>query len=160
MKKIILLGAIVAVIIACNKTTTLPAYTAPFSSNISISSFKHTEDTVNVGDTVYLNVNGLAYDSLNVYGYFSVSSSATGSPVYAVGSSSSPVLLATSYATKNPTDTNRWSAVVALTKLTSIANTKLTITGNFVSQLSLSTMGNKVITVTDAGQTTKTVYVQ
>ncbi|HLK30557.1 MAG TPA: hypothetical protein VKT28_18390 [Puia sp.] len=160
MKRFILLCAIVGAIIACNKTTTLPSYKAPFASNLSISSLKHTEDTVSVGDTIYLNASGTVYDSLNIYGYFSITSSATGSPVYAVGTSSSPVLLSTVYATKNPTDTNQWSAVIPLTKLTSVSNTKLTITGNFTSQLTLSSMGNKIVTVSDAGQKTKTIYVQ
>ena len=45
----------------------------------------HTKDTVNVGDTIYLNVDGTMYDTLNVYAYLTIKSTATGSPVYSMG---------------------------------------------------------------------------
>ena len=125
-----------------------------------MTSLKHTEDTVNVGDTVYLTATGSIYDTLAVYAYFTVSSSATGSPVYTIGSSSSPILLSTVLNTKNIAGTNAWTAIIPLTKITSVANSKLTITGNFVSQLTLSSQGSNTVTVADAGQTTKTIYVQ
>lgn len=160
MMKYLFLIIITAAIVACNKTTTLPSYTPPVSNIFAVTSLNHTLDTVSVGDTVYLNASGLIYDTLAVYAYFSVSSSSTGSPIYSVGSSASPIKLATALATKNPTDTNRWSAVIALPKVTGIASSKLTITGNFSYQLNLSTMGYKPVTVSDAGQKTKTVYVQ
>ncbi len=160
MKKYIFFFAIILAIVACNKTTTLPAYTSPATSNLKVTSLKHTEDTVNVGDTVYLTATGSIYDTLAVYAYFTVSSSATGSPVYTIGSSSSPILLSTVLNTKNIAGTNTWTAIIPLTKITSVANSKLTITGNFVSQLTLSSQGSNTATVADAGQTTKTIYVQ
>ena len=163
MKKYLFLLLIIAivVVVACNKTTTLGSYTPPISKNLIVKSFAHVADTVNVGDTIYLTATGTAYDSLNVYGYFSIVSSATGSPVYTVGSSSSPILLSIMYATKNPTDTNQWVATIALPKLTNTANSRLTITGNFFYPLSLSSQGANLVTgVADAGQETKTIYIQ
>jgi hypothetical protein len=161
MKKYLFLLLITAIVFACNKTTTLPNYTPPITKNLIVKSFAHVADTVNVGDTIYLTATGTAYDSLNLYGYFSIVSSATGSPVYTVGSSSSPVLLPIMYATKNATDTNQWVATIALPKLTNASNSKLTITGNFFYPLSLSSQGTNLVTgVADAGQKTKTIYIE
>ena len=161
MKKYLFLLLIIGIVVACNKTTTLGTYTPPVSKNLIVRSFAHVADTVNVGDTIHLTASGIAYDSLGIYGYFSIVSSATGSPVYTVGSSSSPVLLSTTYATKNAADTNQWVATIALPKLTNAANSKLTITGNFFYPLSLSTQGANLVTgVADAGQKTKTIYIQ
>ncbi|MBS1932592.1 MAG: hypothetical protein JST96_01235, partial [Bacteroidetes bacterium] len=90
-----------------------------------------------------------------------ISSSSTGSPVYTVGSSSSPIKLATALATKNPTDTNSFVATIVLPKLTNVSGSKLTVTGNFVYPLSLSSQGANIVTgVADAGQLTKTIYIQ
>ncbi|MBS1918371.1 MAG: hypothetical protein JST87_19050 [Bacteroidetes bacterium] len=161
MKKFILISIVVAAVVACNKTTTLPTYTPPVSKNLVVKTFAHTADTVNVGDTIYLTATGTVYDSLNLYGYFSISSSSTGSPVYTVGSSSSPIKLATALATKNPTDTNSFVATIVLPKLTNVSGSKLTVTGNFVYPLSLSSQGANIVTgVADAGQLTKTIYIQ
>jgi hypothetical protein len=161
MKKYLLVLLVVVAVIACNKTTTLPSYTPPVSKNLVVSSFAHTADTVNVGDTIYLNAAGTVYDTLAVYGYFSVSSSSTGSPVYTIGSSSSPIKLSTVLGSQNVTGTNPFTAIIALTKITNVANSKLTITGNFIYPLSLSSQGANVVTgVADVGQTTKTIYIQ
>ena len=52
----------------------------------------HSKDTVSTGDTIFLNVSGTMYDTLNVYVYVTTKS-ATGSPVYSTGSSSAPIKL-------------------------------------------------------------------
>ena len=161
MKKYLLVLAVIVAIIACNKTTTLPPYTSPVSKNLVVTSFAHTADTVNVGDTIYLNAEGTIYDTLPVYGYFSVASTSTGSPVYTVGSASSPIKLSTVLGSQNVAGINTFTAAIALTKLTNASNSKLTITGNFIYPLSLSSQGANVVTgVADTGQTTKTIYIQ
>jgi len=120
----------------------------------------HTADTVNVGDTIYLNVAGTMYDTLNVYAYVTTKSSATGSPVYSYGSSSSPVRLNCVLGSFNVSGMNPWTSTIMLTGVTSIPNTKLTISANFIYQLSLSTEGGGLASATDAGIANKTVYVQ
>ncbi|HVM87092.1 MAG TPA: hypothetical protein VMT76_02815 [Puia sp.] len=160
MKKYLLLSAAVIAVIACNKTTTLPGYTPPVSKNLTVTTFAHTADTVNVGDTVYLTATGTIYDTLSIYAYFSISSSATGTPVYSVGSSSSPIKLAAVLGSKNAADVNTWSATIALTKITNVSNTKLTITGNFSYSLSLSSQGPNTASAADAGINTKTIYIR
>jgi hypothetical protein len=160
MKKYLLLIIVIAAIVSCNKTTTLSAYTPPSTTNLKVTSLNHTADTVNVGDTIYLTAKGSIYDTLNVYAYFSISSSSAGSPVYTVGSSSSPIKLSTVLDTKNFNGTNTWTATIALTKLANVSNSKLTITGNFIYQLSLSSQGSNTATISDAGVNTKTIYIQ
>ena len=160
MKKYILLTVIIAGIIACNKTTTLPAYNAPTTANLKVTSLKHSADTVNVGDTIYLTATGSVYDTTAVYAYFTVASSATGSPSYTIGSASSPILVPAILATRNVAGMNDWTATIPLTKLANVSKSKLTITGTFVSQLTLSSQGSNTATLADAGQTTKTIYVQ
>ena len=100
------------------------------------------------------------YDTLNVYAYFTIKSSATGSPAYSTGSSSAPVKLNRVLGTTNVSGMNPWTATVILTGLTSIPNTKLTISANFIYQLSLSSEGGGLATATDAGVVNKTVFVQ
>lgn len=162
MKKyFFLIALIIVAIVACNKTTTLPAYTPPVTKNLVLTTFAHVADTVNVGDTVYLTATGTVYDTLNLYGYFSVASTSTGSPVYAVGSSSSPIKLSTVLGSQNIAGINTFTANIALTKIANVSGTKLTITGNFIYPLSLSSQGANIATgVPDAGQTTKTIYVR
>jgi hypothetical protein len=120
----------------------------------------HTKDTVKVGDTIYLNVSGTMYDTLNVYAYLTTKSTATGSPVYSTGSSASPIKLNRVLGSSNPSDMNPWNATIPLTGLTSVSGSKLTISGNFIYQLSLSSEGGGLATAADAGLINKTVYVQ
>jgi hypothetical protein len=161
MNKHLLLSLNILVFLACNKGTTLPTYTVPASANITVTSFNHTEDTVNVGDTIYLTAAGTIFDTLYIYGYYSISSTAPGSPVYSVGSSSSPIRVPAVLQSGNVNGLNSWTATIALTNLTTTANTKLKITGNFIYQLSLSSQGtNTALSIADAGQTNKTIFVQ
>jgi hypothetical protein len=113
-----------------------------------------------VGDTIYLNVVGTMYDTLNVYAYVTAKSSATGSPVYSYGSSSSPVKLTCILSSANVSDMNPWTSTIKLTGLTSIPNSKLTISANFIYQLSLSSEGGGLASATDGGIVNKTVFIQ
>ncbi len=145
---------------SCSKNTMAPVYTPPVSTNFTVSSMNHTKDTVSVGDTIFVNVVGTMYDTLNVYAYLTIKSSATGSPVYSYGSSSSPIKLVRVLGSTNVTDMNPWTSTIALTGFTSIANSKLTISANFIYQLSLSSEGGGLASATDAGVANKTVFIQ
>jgi hypothetical protein len=145
---------------SCSKNTIVPAYTPPVSTNFTVTSMNHTKDTVNVSDTIFMDVAGTMYDTLNVYAYFTIKSSATGSPVYSYGSSSSPIKLVRVLGSSNVTGMNPWTSTIALTGFTSIANSKLTISANFIYQLSLSSEGGGLASATDAGVANKTVFIQ
>lgn len=146
-------------LLGCVKYSSLPAYTPPVSINFSVSSLKHTEDTVNVGDTIYLTATGTMYDTTkNIYAYLSVSSSGAGVSTYTYGSASSPIKLSRTIGAAS-NGLYSWSAIIMLPGATWVANTKLTITANFIYQLSLSSEQGK-LSATDAGQANKTVYVQ
>jgi hypothetical protein len=147
-------------VFSCSKDSMVPPYTPPVTTNFTVTSMNHTKDTVNVGDTIYLNVVGTMYDTLSVYAYLTIKSSATGSPVYSYGSSSSPIKLARVLGSSNVTDMNPWTATIRLTGVTSIANSKLTISGNFIYQLSLSSEGGGLASATDGGVVNKTVFIQ
>jgi len=72
MKKLFLFSmlALGILIFGCVKSTNLPAYTPPVTTNFSVSSLKHTADTVNLGDTIYLTAIGTIYDTTkNIYVY-------------------------------------------------------------------------------------------
>ena len=162
MKKIFLFSLICSgiLVFSCTKNSIVPPYTPPVTANFTVTSMNHTKDTVNMGDTIYLDVVGTMYDTLNVYAYFTAKSTASGSPVYSYGSSSSPVKLKCVLGSKNATGMNPWTSTIMLTGLTSIANSKLTISGNFIYQLSLSSEGGGLASATDAGVVNKTVFIQ
>jgi hypothetical protein len=162
MKKIVLSIMVAGVVLAigCTKYSSVPAYTPPVTANITVTSMNHTKDTVNVGDTLYLNVAGTLYDTLNVFTYLTVASSASGAPVLTYGTSAAPIKLTTVLGSMNPTAMNTWTSTIRLIGATSTHKSKLTITGNFISQLSLSSEGGGTTSATDAGIVNKTVYVQ
>jgi len=162
MKKVFLFCTLLSgiLVLSCTKNTVVPPYTPPVANNFTVISMSHTKDTVNAGDTIYLNVAGTMYDTLFVYAYLTTKSSATGSPVYSTGSSAAPIKLNRVLGTTNVTDVNPWTSTIALTGLTSVHGSKLTISGNFIYQLSLSSEGGGLATAADAGILNKTVYVQ
>ena len=162
MKKNYILILIISGILffSCTKNTFVPVYTPPVSTNFTVTSMNHTKDTVNVGDTILLDVVGTMYDTLNVYAYFTIKSTATGSPVYTYGSSSSPIKLVRVLGSSNVTDINPWTSTIKLIGFTSIPNSKLTISANFIYQLSLSSEGGGLATATDGGVVNKTVFIQ
>ena len=162
MKKVFLFCLILSgtIALSCTKNAVVPPYTPPVTTNFTVTSMNHTKDTVNAGDTIYLNVAGTMYDTLNVYAYLTTKSTATGSPVYSTGSSSAPIKLNRILGTSNVTGVNPWTSVIMLTGVTSIHNAKLTISANFIYQLSLSSEGGGLANTTDAGIINKTVYVQ
>ncbi len=162
MKNILLFCLISSgiIVFSCTKNAVVPPYTPPVATNFTVTSLNHTRDTVNVGDTIYLNVSGSMYDTLNVYAYLTIKSSASGNPVYSYGSSSSPVKLTRILGSSNVSGLNTWTSVIRLTGFTAIANSKLTISGNFIYQLSLSSQGGGLAAATDSGVVNKTIYIQ
>jgi hypothetical protein len=161
MKRYILIVLIITAAASCVKKNVLPAYTPPLATNFSVTSLAHTKDTVNIGDTVYVNVAGNASDSSkSIYAYLSVSSAVNGSSsVYSVGTASAPIKLKPTFGSP-ASALYPWTATIMLPGATMVPHkTKLTITGNFIYQLSLSSQQGK-LSATDAGILNKTVYVQ
>ncbi len=169
MKKLFLFSLVIfATIAACNKNSTVPVYTPPIAKNFSVTSLKHTSDTVNVGDTIYLNVAGTMYDSSstdrNVYPYISVATSSStynwGTPPTSLPTTKTPIKLSLVFdSTAN--NLYYWTSSLMLTGATMVAHgTTLTITGLFTYQLSLSSEGGGTSSVSDAGVKTKTIYVR
>jgi hypothetical protein len=162
MKKIFLFLLICSgiLIFSCTKNTIVPPYTPPVANNFTVTAMNHTKDTVNVGDTIYLTVAGTMYDTLSVYTYLTIKSSASGSPVYSYGSSAAPIKLTRVLGSSNVNDVNPWTSTIKVTGITSIPNSKLTISGNFIYQLSLSSQGGGLATANDGGVVNKTVSIQ
>lgn len=166
MKKTPLLILILSVLFgwSCSKNNTLPPYTPPTSSNFSVTSLNHTKDTVNVGDTIYLTAAGTLYDSsslYHIYAYLTSTATVGGvSTIYNYGSSVSPVTISRVIGSQNSAGLFTWTSTIMLPGATSVPHkTKLTIAGNFVYQLNLSSeKGN--LSATDAGIVNKTVFVQ
>ena len=145
-------------ILGCVKSTNLPAYTPPVTTNFSVASLKHTADTVNLGDTVYLTATGTISDTTkNIYAYLTVSSSAVGVSTYTYGSATAPIKLARTIGAQT-NGVYAWTSTIMLVGATAVDKAKLTITANFIYQLSLSSEQGK-LTATDAGNPNKTVYV-
>ncbi len=66
MKKILFVLLIASgVLVACDKTDTLPEVST--SPIFSVSSVKHTKDTVNLGDSIYFTVMGKIADTTNTF---------------------------------------------------------------------------------------------
>jgi hypothetical protein len=160
MKKFLFISmiAIGVLILGCVKSTNLPAYTPPVATNFSVASLKHTADTVNLGDTIYLTATGTMYDTTkNIYAYLSVSSSAAGVSTFTYGSAAAPIKLSRTIGAQT-NGLYTWTSTIMLAGATTVNKAKLTITANFIYQLSLSSEQGK-LTATDAGIANKTVYV-
>jgi len=161
MKLYHLLLLSLVVIASCVKTKTLPLYTPPIATNFSVKSLNHTLDSVNVGDTIYLVAAGVAADSSKyIYTYLTASSTVGGtSSLYTYGNAAAPVKLLKNYGSQTG-GLYSWSDTILLPGATLVPhNTKLTIVGNFIYQLSLSSeLGT--LSATDAGIGNKTVYVR
>jgi hypothetical protein len=165
MKKYLFLSVVAVVVFACNKTTTLPVYTPPIAKNFSVSYFAHTQDTVNFGDTLYVDVAGTMSDTTqNIYPYITAASGSTifswGTPPASLSTTKSPVRLARVIGTAT-NGLYGWTSTIILVGATLVPDkTILTISGTFTYQLSLSTEGSNTANASDAGQATRTVYVQ
>jgi hypothetical protein len=146
----------------CNKVVNLPHYTPPVSINFSVTGLNHTQDTVNIGDTIYLTATGVMYDTTkNIYVYLTSSSTSGGvSTVINYGSATSPIKLSRIVGAPNAAGLYTWTSTIMLPNVTFVpAKSKLSIVGYFIYQLSLSSEQG-VLTATDAGQANKTVFVQ
>ncbi|HTR27775.1 MAG TPA: hypothetical protein VMH27_00795 [Puia sp.] len=158
---ITLVVLITAAAFGCAKHQFLPTLATP-SKIFAVSSLKHTADTVNIGDTVWLNAAGTLSDtSKAVYVYMSASYTANGaSTVYNYGSSTSNIKVKY-VAGADSAGLFPWTATIPLIGATEVpTKTKLTISATFQYQLSLSSELPSSLTISDGGQKTKTVYVQ
>lgn len=155
--------SLILLVAACDKYTTLPTYTPAVSSNFTVSTMNHTEDSVNVGDSIYLTATGLMSDTTQaIYVYLVTSYTASGvASVFDYGSASSPIKLTRTITSgPNASGLSSWSSTILLPGATSVPpKTKLSIVGNFSYQLSLSSEQG-TLSATDAGVKNKTVYVK
>ena len=150
-------------IISCSKGTTLPVLPT-VNTIFSASPVHHTKDSVNVGDTVYLTATGVMSDTtqaISVYLIATYTSSGVAG-TYTYGSSAAPVKIVRTITgpINSAYGLYPWSATIMLPGATNVGHkTTLTITGNYVYQLSLSSALG-VLAVTDAGVKNKTIYVK
>jgi hypothetical protein len=157
-----LLTILIVAIVACDKSVNLPAYTPPVSKNFSVGSLKHTQDTVSVGDTIYLTATGTIYNTAkSIYAYLNITLSNAGvSTAYNYGSAAAPVTLTPVIGEKNTSGLYAWTSTITLPGATSVpSGTKLTVSANFIYQLSLSSEQG-TLAATDAGVANKTILVQ
>jgi hypothetical protein len=164
MKQLVLFSVIsIALLLsACDKYSMLPPYTPAFSSNFSVTALNHTEDSVNVGDSIYLTATGTIADTTqSIYAYFASSYTASGvNSVYNFGSASAPIKLTRTIGALNAAGVPTWTSTILLPGATFVPDkTKLTITGNFIYQLSLSSESG-TSSAADAGIKNKTIYVR
>jgi hypothetical protein len=151
-----------AVVISCNKTTTLPVSNPTPTDIFTATSLSHTKDSVNVGDTVYLNVAGTVYDTTKaIYAWLTSTDTVSGTiDVYNSGSAASPITVKRKIGAQS-NGLYTWSATIPLVGATYVpAKTVLTITASFQYQLSLSTQLPSSLTLKDAGVKKKTVFVK
>jgi hypothetical protein len=164
MKQLILFSVISLLVMlsACDKYSMLPPYTPAVSSNFSVTALNHTEDSVNVGDSIYLTATGTIADTTqSISAYLTSSYVASGvNSVYNFGSATAPIKLTRIIGASNASGIPTWTSTILLTGATFVPHkTKLTITGNFIYQLSLSSESGTLSAV-DAGIKNKTVYVR
>jgi hypothetical protein len=153
---------IIAAAVGCAKHQFLPIVTPPVSTVFTVSSLNHTADTVNVGDTIWLNAAGTIYDTTKLISVYMTSSYTVGgvSSIYDFGTSSSPVKVPNRVIGALNNGVYSWTATIPLTGATEVpVKTKLTIAATFQYQLSFSSELPSNLTVNDAGQHNKTVYV-
>jgi hypothetical protein len=161
-KLFLIIAILVIGAISCTKHQFLPIVSPPVADVFVVSSLNHTKDSVNIGDTIYLNAAGVVYDTTKaIYVYLTSTYTAGGvSDTYSFGSATSPVKVNRvigAYAGS----LYAWTAIIPMTGATEVpAKTKLTITGTFEYQDSFSSELPSSLTVSDAGVNSKTVYVK
>jgi len=152
MKKIAYLTAVLLsiIIISCNKENNLPAYTPPVKNNFSVSKFAHVKDTILVGDSLTLSASGTITDTTKTLSVFMTA--AFGSVTYNIGSVSSPIKVnrVIGAATNG---VYAWTATIPVLISSSFVphNSKVTVSGTFSYQLSLSSVQPSAVTFTDQG---------
>lgn len=159
---ITLVVLIAAAAIGCAKHQFLPVVTPPVAKVFTISSLNHTADTVNVGDTVWLDAAGTIYDTTKTISVYMTASYTAGgvATVYNYGSATSPIKVTNRVIGSQSNGVYDWTATIALIGATDVpVKTKLTIAATFEYQLSLSSELPSNLTISDAGQHNKTVYV-
>lgn len=161
MKRIILfLGVLFMVfIIACTKSTTLPDYMATPATIFSIGTLTHMADSLNVGDTIKLAATGHINDTTQSISVYMTATSTAPVFVFSTGTVAAPIKISRTIGAIDATGTYTWSSTIALPNATITHKTALTVTANFIYQLSLSSQLG-ALSVADAGIKNKTVYVR
>lgn len=135
MKKFLLFLTIAAgvIIIACNKTTTLPAYTPTIYFSVT-SKMHHAKDTVSSkGDTIWLTASGGVRDTSRTYaisGYFKAQDSISRITYAVLNVKSLPVSF-TNAAPDATTGLYTWTATVGLPVPAVSAKTRFYSTATF-----------------------------
>jgi hypothetical protein len=160
--KLFLCSAVLAIALAfgCSKGVTLPV--SQPSIIFTASTLNHTADSVNVGDTIHLQVTGTMSDTTKTISAYLVTTFTAGgvSGVYNYGNSSSPVKLNRTILSNNG-GLYSWTATIIMPGATNVPHkTALTVTATLEYQLSLSSELPTSLTLTDKGVKNKTIYVR
>lgn len=138
------------VILSCNKTSTLPAYTPPVKNNFTIAKFVHVKDTINVGDSLNFTASGTITDTTKTLSVFL--SASYGSVTYNIGTSAAPIKINRIIGVATPDGSGyAWTAAIPAFVTSFVPHaSKVTVTATFSYQLSLSSVQPTVV-YTDQG---------
>jgi len=155
MKKLFLILTIAAgaVILACNKTTTLPAYTPTMAFTVG-SKMSHAKDTVSSkGDTLWLTASGTISDTSRKYGISAnIKSQDSVTRVVYAATNIKTIPVTFTNAAPDASGMYKWSATLPLTVPAVAAKTKFYTTATFAfGQYGSNQMGN--IAATDSKYT-------
>lgn len=152
----------VAVAISCNKSTALPVITPSPATIFTPGKLNHTKDSINVGDTVYLNAAGTVWDTTRTISVFLTAN--YGGPTagtYIYGTVAAPIKVNRVIGALNSNGLYAWTATILLPGASAVTHkTTLAISATYVYQLSLSSQLPSSMSATDAGVKTKTVFVK
>jgi len=150
MKKLFLFLIIAAagIIVACNKTTTLPAYTQTIAFTVA-SKMSHAKDTVSSkGDTLWMTASGTISDTSRKYAIstnLKTADSVNRTPYAVLNIKSIPVTFTN--AAPDASGMYKWSATMALPVPAVATKTKFYTTATFAfGQYGSNQMGNTAST--------------
>lgn len=150
MKKIVLFLLMVSgvAIWACNKTTTLPSYTASTAFTVT-SSMKHSKDSIrNSGDTVVFTISGTIADTTGKYAISAtLKQNDTTGAANAINALFFKKVVPTYTSTANSSGLFPWTATVSLPIPSVASKTGIKTTATFAYGLNASSeLGNLVAT--------------
>ncbi len=162
------LAIVVISVVSCVKSATLPTKTPSPATIFTAGKLNHTKDSVNVGDTIYLNATGTVWDTTQSISVFVTATSGDSTATafnptgtFVMGSSVAPVKVNRVIGALNASGLYAWTATITLPGATGVAHKKrLAITSTYIYQLSLSSQLPASVTSTDAGIKIKTVYIK
>ncbi|HXO77625.1 MAG TPA: hypothetical protein VN824_20370 [Puia sp.] len=151
MKKIALftVALLGIIIISCNKENYLAPYAPPVKNNFSVSKFAHIKDTILVGDTLNIKASGTVTDTTKTLSVFLTA--AYGTVTYNVGSVASPIKVNRVIGAA-ANGAYAWTANIPVLVTSGVPhNSKVTVSGTFSYQLSLSSVQPSAVTFSDQG---------